>query len=819
MEGMYWFRLSAIGALILGSVYVLLPTLLGEASEDQLVDAASSVETSGPRAGVDLGIELRVTEGEPEALIQSLRARLEAAKLPISILRAGGEGIELTISVGGDPSEAERLVSIPGEVSVYDPAVITDLPDPGAPPEGGATPPQPVIDALSGAADLDLAYWAAVLGSLAGEPVPDGAQAGWLVSSATTTEAGTVLTLEALEGAPADPPAVRVLSLDGRIAGVVMADGRLLSLDEGPAAADLGPVVSAGALPGAVEIVEEIVQPRATQAAAAPKDRDAVKIPPWLAGLLPNTRIPLGLDLQGGIDLTLQVELDEAVLGQATRDTTYLKDAAAKEGLIVESVRRAPDAPILEITTQAELSEVTRFVAERLGDYQYFESDGTMHRFEMTEVRQEEVQNQAVEQVLETLRKRIDALGTKEPSIVKKGGGRINVQLPGMVDVQAATTAIGTTAVLEFRMVDHDFDDALLEQILNTAQAEMPQDQFFDDDLLNRWLWDTKRLDPDRIILWSEPGNEKMLAYASNAWPRMVTEEGAVVEAAPMPLFNNVPLTGNDVNDAGVGFDQNNLPGVSLEFKPRGGQIFCELTKQAVGKQFAIILDETIQSAPRINEQICGGAARIDMSSSADPLKEAQTLALVLRTGALDAPLVIASVRHVGASLGADSIRQGSIGALVGSLIVLVFMAAWYRTAGLIADFALMVNVLLVLACLAMFGATLTLPGIAGIALTVGMAVDANIIIYERIREELRLGVQARKAVDVGFDKAIVAVLDANITTAIAGVVLFSYGTGPIKGFAVTLLIGIATTLVSALFVTRTVMELITRSSSARLRI
>jgi preprotein translocase subunit SecD len=198
---------------------------------------------------------------------------------------------------------------------------------------------------------------------------------------------------------------------------------------------------------------------------------------------------------------------------------------------------------------------------------------------------------------------------------------------------------------------------------------------------------------------------------------------------------------------------------------------------------------------------------------------EAQTLALVLRTGSLDAPVVIAQVRSVGPSLGADSIRKGRTATIFGLGVVLVFMVGWYRTAGVMADIALTVNLLLVLALLALFGATLTLPGIAGIALTIGMAVDANIIIYERIREELKLGALPRKAVDTGFEKAMVAVLDANITTGIAGIVLFSYGTGPIKGFAVTLLIGIITTLVTALFVTRTLMGLLTRSSTARLKI
>jgi preprotein translocase subunit SecD len=371
-----------------------------------------------------------------------------------------------------------------------------------------------------------------------------------------------------------------------------------------------------------------------------------------------------------------------------------------------------------------------------------------------------------------------------------------------MQDVQGAVTAIGTTAVLEFRMVDEEFDEAYLEQMLKAAQEAMPADQYLDDDLLNIWLWENKRLDDDRIILW-----------------RYDETSGDPARAEPLPLVSEIVLTGNDVNDAGVGWDTNQQPYVTLEFKPRGGQIFCDITGKAVGKRFAVVLDSEVQSAPSIRERICGGAARIEMGGAENPTKDAQNLALVLRTGALDAPVVVASVRQVGASLGADAIRSGTTAAVLGGILVYLFMVIWYKTSGVIADVALSINILMVLAGMALFGATLTLPGIAGIALTVGMAVDSNIIIYERIREELRLGVHPRKAVDIGFEKALVAVVDANITTAIAGIVLYSYGTGPIKGFAVTLLIGIITTLITAVFVTRTIMDALTRSSATRLRI
>jgi len=261
------------------------------------------------------------------------------------------------------------------------------------------------------------------------------------------------------------------------------------------------------------------------------------------------------------------------------------------------------------------------------------------------------------------------------------------------------------------------------------------------------------------------------------------------------------------------------MPNVSMEFKPKGARIFGDVTGDNVGKRFAIVLDRKVRSAPVINERIGGGRAQISMGSGGyDQARvDSQTLALVLRTGALPAPVSIGEVRTVGAQLGEDAIKAGSRATVIGMFIVLMAMLVYYRKPGVVASGALVLNVFFVLAMLAAFGATLTLPGIAGIALTVGMAVDANIIIYERIREELSVGKNARSAVDAGYEHALSAVLDANITTGIAGVVLYSYGSGPIKGFAVTLLVGIATTLFTAIFVSRTFMDFAVRKSSARL--
>ena len=343
------------------------------------------------------------------------------------------------------------------------------------------------------------------------------------------------------------------------------------------------------------------------------------------------------------------------------------------------------------------------------------------------------------------------------------------------------------------------------------AKENLPPDQFAQDLLVNAWLWRTERLAKDRILLW-EYVDEKN------------EETGEVVHkrsaAGPLPLEEKVVLSGADVNAADVGFDpQTQQPNVLLTFKPKGGNIFCTITGERTGKNFAIILDGEIKSAPRINERICGGRASISMGSVDNATGEAKVLASVLRTGSLDAPISIGEVRQIGPSLGADAIRTGGIATIIGGCVVLFFMVFWYRLPGMIANTALVLNVMLMLAGLSVFGWTLTLPGIAGIALTIGMAVDANIIIYERIREELQMGQLARKAVETGFQKAVVAVLDANITTGIAGVVLFSYGNVTIQGFAVTLLIGIGTTLITALFVTRTLLDVFTRRSDARLRI
>jgi preprotein translocase subunit SecD len=533
----------------------------------------------------------------------------------------------------------------------------------------------------------------------------------------------------------------------------------------------------------------------------------------WWEGLLPTTRLNLGLDLQGGIDLTLDVDLDEAVLSAVARDVLPLKGTSEEEGIVITDIRRERGKPVLLVTLPAEteLSDFRSAVMSKYRDYSYEGVDDGVHRFALTDTAREEIETGAIEQAVQMLRSRVDETGVKEPQIVRKGNQRINVQLPGVSDAAQAVDVLGTTALLEFFMVDEDFQAAALDAAIEDAQVEMSAEQFVDDELLNYWLQDNAKIGAKNVVMWQ---------YATE----LAELGGAGLDrgdrfAKPYILHSEVILTGDDVNDAQTSFDQRNQPVVSLEFKPQGSKVFARVTTEFVDKRFAIVLDGELQSAPVINEPITGGRAQISMGTGGFEQKQAdsQKLSLVLRTGALPAPITVGEVRVVGASLGEDAITAGSEAVVIGGMLVVFFMLFYYRKPGVVATVGLSLNVFFVLALLALFDATLTLPGIAGIALTVGMAVDANIIIYERIREELELGRNPRKAVEAGYAHALSAVLDANITTGIAGVVLYSYGTGPIKGFAVTLLIGILTTLFTAIFVSRTLMDFLVRKSTARL--
>lgn len=377
----------------------------------------------------------------------------------------------------------------------------------------------------------------------------------------------------------------------------------------------------------------------------------------------------------------------------------------------------------------------------------------------------------ALSRAIEIIRNRVDQLGVAEPLIARQGERWIVVQLPGITNSRAAKEIIGATALLEFRMVD------------SSDEAQKAMQKIYEQG--------------DPFIERGENG-VKISPAAQKALPKGTALFQGREESYHI-LRDTVPLTGALLDSARVETGNNGLPVVAFKWKPEGGRIFWNLTSANVGRNLAIVLDGVVQTAPVIRSPMRDSG----IIEGNFTMEEARKLAIVLRAGALPAPLSIIEERTVGATLGEDSIRKGLRACLVGGVIVLCFMIAYYRLCGLIANTAMLLNLLFVLALMAYFGATMTLPGIAGLLLTIGMAIDANVLIYERIREELKAGKPVRLAVDAGYDKAFSAILDSNVTTLVAALFLFQFGTGPIKGFAVTLTLGILCSMFTAIVVTR----------------
>lgn len=452
-------------------------------------------------------------------------------------------------------------------------------------------------------------------------------------------------------------------------------------------------------------------------------------------------------------------------------------------------------------------------------------------------------QSEAIDRVITVMRNRIDEFGVSEPDIRKEGSSRVVVQLPGLQDPERAKALIGRTARLTFRMVREGQDVGAavqrVDRVVSSLMAgEAPPDSLGTDSLavrdassaelpsgLNPTAPFSSLLGPYMdgyggipVSLRQRPKVEKILALreVQRVLPRDAeflwgTEEYRGSDGSQANLLflveNTVSVSGNEISRASVAPDPDNPPQlmVSLEMTRRGGLRFANVTGANVGRKLGIVLDGKVHSAPNIRQKISGGRATISGGFQRDA--EARDLALMLRAGALPADVKIEEERTVGPSLGADSIREGLNSVMVGGLAVILFMLVYYRAAGALATSGLLLTLILLMAILAQFGLVLTLPGIAGVILTVGMAVDANVLIFERIREELRGGKTVRAAIDAGYGQATRAIVDANITTFIAAVVLFYFGTGPIKGFAVTLAVGIATSMFSALVFTRSIYE------------
>ena len=505
-------------------------------------------------------------------------------------------------------------------------------------------------------------------------------------------------------------------------------------------------------------------------------------LPSWWKSVFPDQAIRLGLDLQGGMHLVLEVQTEKALEFAIDRSVEDLKRELATAHVPVGAVTRDGSRSLLVQPAEgAKADDVAGVVKDRFPTFQRQTGDvpAGQLKFTLTNKEIERIEEFAVEQSLETVRNRIDQLGLSEPIIQRSGRDAILVQLPGETDPDRAKGIIGKTAILEFKLLA---DGKTVESVLAGE-------------------------DPCRL---REPERGQALARASTraggGMEVLCGMETEPLSGRSRPIAYLVEkktwMTGEVIADARPRPDTN-LPGnylVELTFNARGANLFEDITSKNVGRRLAIVLDNTVYSAPRIQERIAGGRAVITGSFD---IREARDLTIVLRAGALPAPVTIAEERTVGPSLGRDSIRQGMLSFAVGSGLVIFFMALYYRGAGVLADVALLINVAYMLAGLAFFGATLTLPGIAGIVLTMGIAVDANVLINERIREELRAGKSVRAAVEAGYERAFPAIVDTHVTTFLSGLILFQFGSGPVKGFAVTLCIGLVTTIFTAYFCTR----------------
>jgi len=487
-----------------------------------------------------------------------------------------------------------------------------------------------------------------------------------------------------------------------------------------------------------------------------------------LGRILPDTPINLGLDLKGGIHLTLGVDVDKAIENNMATMGQDIKATAREENLALLKPTTLPGTRLEAVLVGADKQEAFEallkksFAAIKIDAKEKLPDDKIKYQLSMTPEYKKDLAKLTLDQAVKTIRNRIDQFGVAEPDIRRQEGNRIQVQLPGLSDPERAIAVIGKTAHLEFKIVDDTVDPASVQQGL------------------------------------IGPGRELSVLKQRGA-------KGETTEI-PIVLKKDAVMTGEYITDARATIEQNNNQfSVNMTFNARGAKVFERVTEENIKKRMAIVLDGKCYSAPVIQDKIGGGKAQITGSFTQD---EARDLAIVLRAGALPAPVSVLEQRTVGPTLGQESIDAGMMATGIAAVALILFMAVYYGLAGVIADIVLVLNIVLTLAGLAAFGATLTLPGIAGIILTIAMAVDANVLIYERIREELRNGLKVSEAVHKGYDRATLAILDSNTANVLVAIILYQFGTGPIRGFAVTLVLGIIMSMFTAIFVSRIMFDL-----------
>lgn len=511
----------------------------------------------------------------------------------------------------------------------------------------------------------------------------------------------------------------------------------------------------------------------------------------------PAKKINLGLDLRGGIHVVLGVEVQKALDVEIDKYLVDLQNRLAEKSVVPAKIEKVPGDRTISVAFRTEQDEAIFEKILKDDFYQVLTYKAAGAPLSLTVLLEptyaKHIEQMSLEQAREIIRNRVDEFGVAEPIIQLQGEDRILVQLPGIQDPDRALQLIGRTALLEFKLVEDSMSSAQLEQLVEKVRAKAQfKNNFTKNDL-------------DRLNAALQPDLPKGTVLS---FEKKTDSKSKEVMLRPYLLKATTVLTGQALEDARMTTDQTTQkPQVSLRFSKAGAESFEKITEANVGKLLAILLDGVVVSAPVIRERIpalsAGATISLGTGNRHEMQNEAKDLALVLRSGALPAPVEILENRTVGASLGEDSIQKGKMSVLVGTLLVILFIIFYYRWSGVLADVALVLNILMLMAIMALFQATLTLPGIAGIVLTVGMALDSNVIIMERIREELRSGKRIRSAIEAGYAGAHHALFDSNLTTIISGIVLYNFGTGPIRGFAITLIVGLVCNYIAAVWFSR----------------
>jgi preprotein translocase subunit SecD len=515
----------------------------------------------------------------------------------------------------------------------------------------------------------------------------------------------------------------------------------------------------------------------------------------------PAAKLNFGLDIQGGLHLVMGVDVDGVIATSVTRQTQSLKSEFAKENVLIKDfdLKRAKEGHFtILVNSLDDAKKVDQLLQKNHGTALQVigtNSDGVEVKY--FEAYLLEQKQNVIGQAIETIRNRIDEFGVAEPSITQQGTDRILVQLPGMADAERAKQLINTTAKLDFMLVSYDVPQEELKKLISEAEkagnysmSSLKYSEYISK--LNQDL--ASKLPPKTTIYFEKAENAKSI------------EVGAV----PYLLKTDTDLSGDLLDSAAVSFGQYGEPEVSLRFNPIGANKFSDLTSANINKQMAIVLDKVVKTAPNIVSKIPNGEARITLGSSTnyeDQISEAKLIATALRAGALPASLEQLEERRVGPSLGKDALQKAELASVIGSGLVILFMLVYYKAMGIVTAVGLLLNVVSIIAILGSLGASLTLPGIAGIALTVGFAVDANVLINERIKEEIKKGSSLKTAFQEGYHKAMSAIIDSNVIVASTGIILLYFGTGPVRGFAVTLLAGIVTTIFANVFVSKVVVD------------